>query len=1672
MADEYKDILGRNVPFNTSDITQSASKKDLGALKPYMKEANKQAEDSNDTLNEIKKILQKLSKSFQNDLSQAKKYAGDIKDAVKKISSGKVKTGAASMGGGGGKGGKINIKDAGDAGKDAGNKFTEGFLKKSAFAGISAAIASTLSKFNILGDLFSGVISQELEFMQQMRATAYEVDGISASTRGLQESWQETGKVVKQTGVSLTKFQQQYVKNLRSGFITQKATLSITKTGLNLSTMIGSNAEQTSDTLMSWHKTLGLNDIQMSQLNRNLQDTARLTGVTGDALMNAVKSSEKLAENLRDTSMLTASAAANLAGMMASAEKLGVGGKVSEIGDAITSMDNLFNKADPKIQGWVLRAGALSGTLQQVMTGTVTQTKSGMKAFAAGAKADIESIMRVSFDEYKNLTDLQQASINMVLKRARGVGVGQAERIIKSFEEQAMTYGDRIADINKQLKGSNLTLEERIKLEEDRSRIEMNAGFELLTSFSEAAKTSKSLADAAKDTISSNSDLQENLKSLGVDITQPMQAVEKMAMLTAKKISEAGGKDFSTEIRKALASGDAVELRTVLGDMNKAQQELGVDTKKGLDPISDLAQTVMEINEEIRGFTGPVVRYLAGAVLILGTIAATVASIAVTVGSIAMAVGGMGMAKGILGGLMGRGAGAAAGTAGNVAGTVAGGAGGAGDLGKLNILGSLKTAGPMLLKAAAGLAIAGAAVVVLIKILQLVGIDSKQAWDATKTIIAILTSIMAIATAMLSIMGITALMDKFSKTIPGMLTSLITGGIVLALATPIIMTLGLAVMGLAKGVLALAGLFGLTPEQAVEIGEQVASILMSTAKILIAVGLALAVIAAIGAVALGPQALFLAAALAVGALVIMGMTPAILMMSMSIVGLAQEITSAGNITPEEADKIAGNVVSILSSTSKIIMSVSWMMTELMAIGVASASAFLMGAWLWVPLGIAAITISTPYVLALASAIVELANATMEKTGLTAEEASKTAENVSNIIESLGTIITGVSGTVAMLEAIGFKSAVDGVMSFFTGGLFGSMELGAAYLKDMVPKLLSFSKEMFNSITSSMGETGSPENTKKVVDTIENMSRAISAIGNILETSSEKFDDLASGSWFGLGDSTLDNLEEALPSIKNTLIVLKKFLAEIAVSVLGNVNTSALKTGADALQSMSSMVTPMAELLGDSGQKLVDVANDPWFSDSVLTNIEQAMPALTRTVIVMAAFLDGIASGLKMVLGSGTENMSSSIDSLRVMSNMIGEIISIMNGEEGKGGIAKLTKSKGGFLFWGGSTIMEDFMTSLNDGIITPLEEGLPKTSKMGPLANKLFILADVFTNLATALKALSEAAKELNGPELKDLDAKKLGQLLDKVAKIMPGKTLSGARAMGEEVSSSIARTRHITNSATERVYHDGLEENSKTIENAASTAKIDTSTAIDVANQAVNNAAEKVEAATPGMVSRIGSVFASILDAATGGIGSVISNAASAIGLRVPKVLDTAPEDKGGVGLNVGRVKTLAEFQRKVNEAKLAQSSRVAGQLAYESAEPKHYKASGSGYTNHSDLNVSESIKKMYDLNASGANVSSAPVMDAYDRINQDKSSTAAGVSKSNGKELSTIEGASLEQVGHQIQTNKLLQTLVQIFQQKPSGSAAPADLSLKSSSGGPTNYGSWPTGLSTGNASTQVIT
>jgi hypothetical protein len=501
-----------------------------------------------------------------------------------------------------------------------------------------AKVEQHILGFNTLSELFKGTIKQEREFVQGMRAIGYETAGATKEAEGLMRSFEDIGTTTKQTGVDRDVFQKSYVKALKHGIKDLKVASNIVKTQLNTEKQLGMEAGSLSEEFVSWNKAGRMSLGQIADMGRGMREIARSTGMTGDELASVVKGSKEFIDSLRNAATLSATTAKNVIEIGVNAKKLGIEGQMQPLLKAMSSSSNLILEASSQTRAFLLSAAGSVGRIDELMNGTILRSKAGIKDMAKGMDNMLKRFGVESMDAIDQLSDDAKMRLNVSLKATFGIELGELRSQYEALNEAGKGMAERLADINKK-RQQNLTLEEKATLMEDERRLKTSKNLEVLTALDEAAKGAKDMNQALATFGKRRGEFEADLSALGQAWTSEAD-VARGAIQNAMNSVNAGLKKSgkqeikidSTEIERALK--DPAAMRELTGKIAKGEQELATAQKAQLDPMTDMQQSLSEINDNIRNFTNKGFSSLFNS--LIGKIAVIGAAIAGVVGGISL----------------------------------------------------------------------------------------------------------------------------------------------------------------------------------------------------------------------------------------------------------------------------------------------------------------------------------------------------------------------------------------------------------------------------------------------------------------------------------------------------------------------------------------------------------------------------------------------------------------------------------------------------------------------------------------------------------------------------------------------------------------------------------------------------------------------------------------------------------------------------------------------------------------------------------------------------------------------------------------------------------------------------------------------------------------------------
>jgi hypothetical protein len=480
--------------------------------------------------------------------------------------------------------------------------------------------------------------------------------------------------------------QKVYMSNLKKGFKDNNEGKKVMKSGLFLSTMIGSEAQQTADLFGDWHRTLALSAGEMSELARGMGNVALSTGVTGDELLGAMKSSEEILKNFRNQKNLTADVAKSVIEIMAESNKAGFGESAKKYLTAMSSYSSMMN-ADSKTKSLLFTVSNRMGgnASRQMMMGNFPKDRENLAGFSKELQNTVAGWVGKSgkdFD-FDNITEKEKEILALTAQRY-DIEIAELENLIKTTKQAGKGLAGTVEGL-REIQSSEFSTEAEKKIAaEQESQRYLSSSLDYLSAIGDVAKKkglSGALADSA--TSSDFKDKRQDFTAMAGALTDEMKAaygiggtdeqmkqqlagldpqkvIELQALVAGDKLNKLANeqgitldKDYSNEMLKAFAQKDSAKYRELSGEMGDKFKEISVKKQASTSPEEKLALRINELNETIRAYTSSFVR---GMVDYMGMMGLLLINLSLIGTALAMTVGpGLLNLTGIMGGLFPKG---------------------------------------------------------------------------------------------------------------------------------------------------------------------------------------------------------------------------------------------------------------------------------------------------------------------------------------------------------------------------------------------------------------------------------------------------------------------------------------------------------------------------------------------------------------------------------------------------------------------------------------------------------------------------------------------------------------------------------------------------------------------------------------------------------------------------------------------------------------------------------------------------------------------------------------------------------------------------------------------------------------------------------------------------------
>lgn len=464
---------------------------------------------------------------------------------------------------------------------------------------IDAALTGIFEK-NPFDQMFDGVIKDEFKFMQQMRQTLYSTQGLTAENAELQKQWEHIEDAVTKTGFRREVFQKAYVKQLGKGIKDQKTLNRLVTTELNLEKQLGVEAGSMSEIFDDWTQNFMLSQDSIAEMSRGIKDIAKTSGLTGENLTKAVKSSQNVMKSLDNAGNLTIQASKNIMSVMAQAQKLGVGPEAEKFLQGMTSLGN-FTDASPGIQSLLARTASRAGLQNELMMGTLTKDRKNFSKMSGSLFSEISMIAGQEIKSVKDLAKLpdeMKRRLDMVYKDQGGFKV--VAKLAEATETAGQSYEEQISKLqmkrNDRFTGDN----ERKAIDEQILELETRRSTENISNVSQEMDFGHSMTEALNKSGITSDDLRQSFS----------QSVNKLNV-DAEKYEL----DQIDPARIEEAMRDPTQYKGLTEQINELEQKVSESKRSDADPVSKIQNAVDEINESLKQGIFPWLQDWGGAML-------------------------------------------------------------------------------------------------------------------------------------------------------------------------------------------------------------------------------------------------------------------------------------------------------------------------------------------------------------------------------------------------------------------------------------------------------------------------------------------------------------------------------------------------------------------------------------------------------------------------------------------------------------------------------------------------------------------------------------------------------------------------------------------------------------------------------------------------------------------------------------------------------------------------------------------------------------------------------------------------------------------------------------------------------------------------------------------------
>lgn len=1103
---------------------------------------------------------------------------------------------------------------------------------------------------------------------------------------------QVSDEVINQTHQFPRVVRKEWVKAINKGTRSIRETRETVTSALSAAWQVGASAEATADEFQKWNMQIGMSAQGSTSLAKTMAKVAKETGVMGDHLLHAVSAAREIAQLMRDTGIYSQQTAESVVSWMASAQKFGVDKQVQNIFRAAQGGLESFNEASSETRNLLASAGQLQNVLGgnadpgEVMKGVGDAIRN---AIPSGAFRKDAQGKPVGLPDLKKLSKAEISRLDLIMKRRFGMKLGEATRLLESIQDQ--NPEEKLSQIEMDLSNPRMTPAEKEQLELQKKQLEIAI---------EERKLSKNLdalgaaSEALKDLPAEGADRKRVLDKIFQQNKLNESTFREGTKLLDEKLKRQGqsfnvmGKNaqqFSSamnELLPAVRQGDdnAIqqfrEMEQALANANKTADSTAKNNSNNADRMESDQQRLQNL-----------VQNLAKPIHTMAFQAPIWTWYLISIAGGVWAIARMWQTSRLAENMKT--------TADTLVRTI--GTKGSGWVHDPYVEAILKRIETRLNKGSIGRGGTGTTTSAEIPGKKVRG--PKAELPKTK------------------MQGSNAFMEG-----SGQLLAVAAG--VVALGTVLILA--------AKAIMALTGF---DAKEAKEVAWVIGVVIGAGAAALTAAAGA-SLVMQIAAKTINKATI---GQIYWGALMLMAVLPAVLLLAGAIIGLGALLSWI--VDPKWAMEVTYAVASIITSASLIALAVVGGTVALTILGAMASSA-----WMLVPmlaLGTIALLALTPVLLGLASAIIHMAKS--QVTGNITQDGTKAASDLASVLTSASLIALAVVGGTIALTALG-------AMSYLTWALVPAMALGTVALLALAPVLVGLASAIISMASWLTSGTITKDGKKASEDlaSILTSAASIAAAVVLASASLSALSFLAPIAWYMAPLMVLGTA--ALIALTPAVVEMARAIIDLALQMTSGSITKDGQRAAKDLASVLESAGKIAKAVVDSRKSLDNLSTmntwSGWFS-KILGNSQEVLVTTARGII------DGIIKPIMSELPSSKEmedtaaKLKGCITALKLLPGFLTDLSNEMNAlNEAKYLNYDLSNQTARFSWW-----FHMIGASLSEGIFKPLmsfpsiEEVNTAVDNLSALTNSLIDLMNIMHDLSWTLQEIGNVGIDFSALE-------------------------------------------------------------------------------------------------------------------------------------------------------------------------------------------------------------------------------------------------------------------------------------------------------------------------------------